>query len=147
MPPAFCVRSPRFSVALFTRLRIVWMSTASKEPAVIAVIFEVEPHAEYVAAYFDLAGALKSELAKIDGFISVERFESVTTPGKFVSLSFWRDEEALAEWRQLALHRSAQKAGREMMFAGYRLRVAAVLRDYGLTDRDQAPDDSRRLNG
>ncbi|MFN4011043.1 MAG: antibiotic biosynthesis monooxygenase family protein [Pannonibacter sp.] len=113
----------------------------------IAVIFEVEPHAEYVAAYFDLAGALKSELAKIDGFISVERFESVTTPGKFVSLSFWRDEEALAEWRQLALHRSAQKAGREMMFAGYRLRVAAVLRDYGLTDRDQAPDDSRRLNG
>lgn len=113
----------------------------------IAVIFEVEPHAEHVAAYFDLAGALKSELTKIDGFISVERFESVTTPGKFVSLSFWRDEEALAEWRQLARHRSAQKAGREMMFAGYRLRVAAVLRDYGLTERDQAPDDSRKLNG
>jgi heme-degrading monooxygenase HmoA len=123
------------------------MSTASKEPAVIAVIFEVEPHAEHVAAYFDLAGALKGELIKIDGFISVERFESVTTPGKFVSLSFWRDEAALAEWRRLAQHRSAQKAGREMMFAGYRLRVAAVLRDYGLTDRDQAPDDSRRLNG
>lgn len=113
----------------------------------IAVIFEVEPHAEHVAAYFDLAGALKGELIKIDGFISVERFESATTPGKFVSLSFWRDEAALAEWRRLAQHRSAQKAGREMMFAGYRLRVAAVLRDYGLTDRDQAPDDSRRLNG
>ena len=109
----------------------------------IAVIFEVEPHAEHVAAYFDLAGALKGELVKIDGFISVERFESVTTPGKFVSLSFWRDEEALAEWRRLAQHRSAQKAGREMMFAGYRLRVAAVLRDYGLTDRDQAPDDKQ----
>ncbi|ALV28133.1 antibiotic biosynthesis monooxygenase family protein [Pannonibacter phragmitetus] len=113
----------------------------------IAVIFEVEPHADHVSAYFDLAGALKSELSKIDGFISVERFESVTTPGKFVSLSFWRDEEALAEWHSLARHRAAQTAGRTRMFAGYRLRVAAVNRDYGLEDRTQAPEDSRALHG
>ncbi|NBN63407.1 antibiotic biosynthesis monooxygenase [Microvirga tunisiensis] len=113
----------------------------------IAVIFEVEPHAEHVAAYFDLAGALKADLLTIDGFISVERFESVTTPGKFVSLSFWRDEEALAAWRRLARHRTAQSVGREMMFAGYRLRVASVIRDYGLTDRAEAPEDSRSLHG
>lgn len=113
----------------------------------IAVIFEVEPHADQVSAYFDLAGALKSELSKIEGFISVERFESVTTPGKFVSLSFWRDEEALAEWRSLASHRAAQTAGRARIFAGYRLRVAAVIRDYGLEDRTQAPEDSRARHG
>lgn len=113
----------------------------------IAVIFEVEPHADQKGAYFALAAALKEDLAKIDGFISVERFESLTTPGKLLSLSIWRDEEALAEWRRLASHRSAQKAGREMMFAGYRLRVASVIRDYGLAERQEAPADSREANG
>jgi heme-degrading monooxygenase HmoA len=113
----------------------------------ISVIFEFWPAEGRTAEYFDLAGALREELASIDGFISVERFESVTTRGKFVSLSFWRDEEALRQWRNLERHRGAQSAGRGGVFADYRLRVASVIRDYGMNDRDQAPADSRARHG
>jgi heme-degrading monooxygenase HmoA len=95
------------------------------------------------AEYFDLAGSLRSDLEKIDGFVSVERFESVATPGKFVSLSFWRDEEALRRWRNMEGHRRAQASGRAGIFADYRLRVASVVRDYGMRLRDEAPEDSR----
>ena len=109
----------------------------------IAVIFEVQPAAGANSTYFDLAGQLKATLEAIDGFVSVERFESVTQPGKFLSLSFWRDEAAVAVWRNTLPHRQAQNAGRHGVFAGYRLRVAQVLRDYGLDDREQAPADSR----
>lgn len=108
----------------------------------IAVIFEVEPHPDRSSAYFDIAAALKPELERMDGFISVERFESLSTPGKYLSLSFWSDEEAVVRWRNLAHHRQAQAAGRSGIFADYRLRVAAVMRDYGLFDRTQAPGDS-----
>jgi heme-degrading monooxygenase HmoA len=110
---------------------------------VIAVIFELEPRAGASARYFELAAALKPELEKIDGFVSVERFESVTRPGHFLSLSIWRDEEAVRRWRCHAMHRSAQKEGRAGVFAGYRLRVASILRDYSLVERDEAPADSR----
>lgn len=106
----------------------------------IAVIFELEPRAR--DRYFELAAALKHELESIDGFISVERFESVTRPGHFLSLSFWRDEQAVKNWRCHAMHRAAQQEGRGSIFTDYRLRVAAVLRDYGLNDRAQAPADS-----
>lgn len=109
----------------------------------IAVIFEVEPHADRAARYFELAAALRAELERVDGFLSVERFESLTRPGKFLSLSFWRDEAAVRAWRQHAAHRAGQHEGRRTVFAGYRIRVAQVLRDYGLTERDQAPADSR----
>ena len=109
----------------------------------IAVIFELEPRAGAEARYFELAAALKPTLEAIDGFISVERFESVTRPGHFVSLSFWRDEDAVRAWRCQASHRSAQREGRDAVFADYRLRVATILRDYGLHERAQAPDDSR----
>ena len=108
----------------------------------IAVIFEVQPHPDQTARYLDTAAALRPELARIDGFLSVERFESLTTPGRLLSLSFWRDEEAVRQWRNQAQHRAAQAAGRTAVFAGYRLRVAAVLRDYGKSERDQAPADS-----
>lgn len=108
----------------------------------IAVIFELEPSPGHTADYFDIAAFLKPQLETMDGFISVERFESVSTPGKFLSLSFWRDEAAVANWRNLDAHREAQAAGRNGIFAGYRLRVASVMRDYGLTDRAQAPADS-----
>ncbi len=109
----------------------------------LAVIFEVTPHDEGRERYFELAAALKAELETVDGFISVERFESLMTPGKFLSLSFWRDEEALARWRQSARHRAAQFQGRSALFAEYRLRVASVIRDYGLDERDEAPADLR----
>jgi len=109
----------------------------------IAVIFEVWPKEGKAAEYFELAAALRADLAKIDGFISIERFESVTTKGKFVSLSYWRDEEAVRTWRNLEGHRAAQAKGRCEVFADYRLRVASVIRDYGLEDRGQAPQDSR----
>lgn len=109
----------------------------------IAVIFELEPHAAAAPRYFELAAALRPELESIDGFISVERFESLAQPGRYLSLSFWRDEAALRNWRCHALHRDAQQEGRSAVFAGYRLRVAAVVRDYGLTERDEAPADSR----
>ncbi|HTR57472.1 MAG TPA: antibiotic biosynthesis monooxygenase [Casimicrobiaceae bacterium] len=113
----------------------------------IAVIFEVTPNPGQEQAYLDAAAALRPQLEKIDGFISVERFRSLTTPGKLVSLSFWRDEEAVKRWRNIDAHRRIQARGRETIFADYRLRIAQVLRDYGLNDRTQAPDDSRQVHG
>ena len=113
----------------------------------IAVIFEVQPAEGHRDAYLSIAAGLRAELEREDGFISVERFESLTTPGKLLSLSFWRDEAAVAAWRQRAKHRAAQSAGRGGIFAGYRLRVAQVLRDYGLNERDQAPPDSLAVHG
>ena len=109
----------------------------------IAVIFEVEPAEGQRDAYLDIAARLKPELEAIDGFISVERFESLATPGKMLSLSFFRDEAAVAAWRNTEDHRRAQAAGRGGVFSDYRLRVAVVLRDYGMTQRDEAPQDSQ----
>ena len=108
----------------------------------IAVIFELEPHAAAESRYFELAALLRPSLEASDGFISVERFESITRPGHYLSLSFWRDEAAVRQWRCDCQHRGAQQEGRTDVLAGYRLRVAAVVRDYGLQDREQAPEDS-----
>jgi heme-degrading monooxygenase HmoA len=108
----------------------------------IVVIFELQPKPGAEARYFELAAALKDELAAVEGFLSVERFESVTRPGHFLSLSCWRDEAAVRRWRCHALHRQAQQAGRSELFAHYRLRVAQVLRDYGLHERGDVPSDS-----
>jgi heme-degrading monooxygenase HmoA len=113
----------------------------------IAVIFEVWPKAERRDQYLAIAADLRARLEAIDGFISVERFESLSQPGKILSLSFFRDEAAVTAWRNTLEHRAAQTAGRAGIFADYRLRIAAVLRDYGMTDRDQAPDDSRERHG
>ncbi|MBK8160301.1 MAG: antibiotic biosynthesis monooxygenase [Rhodospirillaceae bacterium] len=113
----------------------------------IAIIFEVEPAEGHRDAYLDIAAKLKPELEKIDGFISVERFQSITNPGKMLSLSFFRDEHAVRQWRNLDSHRQAQAAGRNGVFAGYRLRVTQVLRDYGLAERTEAPGDSREVHG
>ncbi len=112
----------------------------------IAVIFEVWPRDGHRAAYMERAAALKHHLADIPGFISVERFESLMEPGKLLSLSFWEDEAALEHWRKLPDHRAAQSSGRDIHFADYRLRVAGVIRDYGMTERDEAPTDSRALH-
>ena len=106
----------------------------------IAVIFEATPaEAQGASRYFELAGELKEVLARQDGFISVERFESLAQPGRYLSLSFWRDEVAVRNWRCNAMHIGAQQEGRQGVLAAYRLRVASVIRDYGLADRDQAP--------
>jgi len=113
----------------------------------IAVIFEVEPAEGQRDAYLDIAATMRPLLEEVDGFISVERFESLITPGKLLSLSFWEDEEAVKRWRTLHAHRGAQAQGRSGLFSGYRLRVAHVLRDYGLHDRDEAPEDSRTAHG
>jgi heme-degrading monooxygenase HmoA len=113
----------------------------------IAVIFEVWPSEGRAGEYFDLAASLKADLERIDGFISIERFESIATKGKYLSLSFWRDEEAVRTWRNRETHREAQARGRSGIFANYRLRVASVLRDYGFTDRANAPTDSRDTHG
>lgn len=113
----------------------------------IAVIFEVFPAEGRKDAYLAMAADMRPLVEQIDGFVSVERFESLTTPGKLLSVSFFEDETALDEWRALTAHRRAQQAGRGGMFADYRLRVASVIRDYGMTDRDEAPDDSRALHG
>jgi len=113
----------------------------------IAVIFEVTPAEGQVRRYLDIAAALRPQLERIDGFLSIERFQSLSDPGKLLSLSFWRDEEAVHAWRTLEAHHRAQAQGRAGVFADYRLRVAAVLRDYGLHDRAQAPPDARRRHG
>ena len=112
----------------------------------LAVIFELEPVASSKQQYLDIAADLGRELQAIDGFISIERFQSLSQPGKLLSLSFWRDEAAISAWRNLAEHRSAQKAGREHLFSDYRLRVAEVLRDYGMNDRAMAPHDSQAVH-
>ena len=104
-----------------------------------AVIFEVDPNPERRQDYLDIAARLRPELERIDGFISVERFESLSQPGKILSLSFWRDDAAVARWRRHEEHRTAQRAGRGGIFRGYRLRVAQIVRDYGMESREEAP--------
>ena len=114
----------------------------------IAVIFEVRPDPDNVDTYLDTAADLRPLLDDADGFISIERFESLAEPGKFLSLSFWRDEEAVTAWRATEEHRLAQEKGRAGVFSKYRLRVASVLRDYSMTERADAPADSKiRLGG
>ena len=109
----------------------------------IAVIFEVIPAEGNRSAYLDIAGQLKPHLQEIDGFISVERFESLVTPGKLLSLSYWRDEASVKAWRKQQDHRVAQHTGRKELFETYRIRVATVLRDYGPDTRAQAPADNQ----
>ncbi|MGK5080712.1 antibiotic biosynthesis monooxygenase family protein [Janthinobacterium sp. HLX7-2] len=113
----------------------------------IAVIFEVWPSEHGRQEYLDLAAALRPLLDEVDGFISIERFGSLSEPGKLLSLSFFRDEAALAQWRQLEAHRAAQSVGRHGVFDDYRLRIATVVRDYGMAERQQAPSDSQRRHG
>ena len=109
----------------------------------IGIIFEVQVAEGRQAEYLEIAAEMRPLLEQVDGFISVERFQSLTNPEKLLSLSFFEDEDAVARWRKLVAHRGAQSKGRAGIFAGYRLRVTHVIRDYGLTDRDQAPDDSK----
>ena len=112
----------------------------------IAVIFEVEPRSGRQEEYLEIAGRLRPMVDEIDGFISIERFESLTQPGKILSLSFWRDEEAVTEWRNVVEHREAQRKGRESIFADYRLRIAEVSRDYGMHERGETPRDSKQVH-
>lgn len=112
----------------------------------IAVIFEVSPCEAHRQEYLDTAAELRPLLDGIDGFLSIERFQSLVEPARVLSLSFWRDEEAIAQWRTLEAHRAAQVRGRAGVFADYRLRVAQVIRDYGMSRRDEAPADSRRAH-
>ena len=113
----------------------------------VAVIFEFTPVEGKMPEYFDLVAQLKPELEKAEGFISLERFESITTPGRFVSLQFWRDEACISKWRNVHLHRQAQAKGRASIIADYRLRIATVGRDYTKHDRAQAPKDSVAIHG
>ena len=110
----------------------------------IAVIFEVEPADGRKQDYLDIAAEMRPMLDDVEGFISVERFQSLTDPRKILSLSFFEDEAAVARWRTLSAHRGAQKKGRSGFFDNYRLRIASVIRDYGMFDRDEAPTDSRK---
>jgi heme-degrading monooxygenase HmoA len=112
----------------------------------IAVIIEMWPAAGRIDDSLGLAASLRRDLESVDGFISVERFQSLTEPGKLLSLSFWRDEAAVRAWRTNAAHRPAQRAGRAGIFADYRLRVASVVRDYGMNERVQVPEDSRAVH-
>jgi heme-degrading monooxygenase HmoA len=112
----------------------------------VGVIFEVWPAEGRRQEYLDIAAALRPLLDQIDGFISIERFESLHEPGKLLSLSFFRDEESVGKWRALEQHRSAQAQGRAGIFRDYRLRIAGVIRDYGMYDREQVPPDSEAFH-
>jgi Uncharacterized enzyme involved in biosynthesis of extracellular polysaccharides len=116
------------------------------EGPVIVVVFEVWPAQGRKDDYLGIAAALRADLDRIDGFISIERFQSLSDPEKLLSLSFWRDEEAVKNWRNHSKHRKSQAKGRAGIFADYRLRVAAVSRDYGLTERAEVPEDSRGIH-
>ena len=113
----------------------------------IAVIFEVWPADGKKQTYLDIAAKLKPELERIDGFISIERFQSLLDETKLLSLSFWRDEAAVKAWRNVEHHREAQHAGRHGVFRDYRLRIGHIVRDYGMNERAEAPKDSREKNG
>lgn len=113
----------------------------------IAIIFEVIPAEGQQEAYLDVAAEMRPLIDEIDGFISVERFQSLTNPGKLLSLSFFKDEEAVAEWRKLSAHRAAQSKGRAGIFSDYKLKVAQVIRDYGMFEREDAPADSASIHG
>jgi len=113
----------------------------------IAVIFEFTPAEGRFPDYKSLAEGLHDEVKSFDGFLSIERFQSISDPGKFVSLSFWRDEEAVRKWRNVQKHREAQKKGRGGISASYRLRIAQVLRDYTMDERREAPADSVKVHG
>jgi len=106
----------------------------------IAVIFEVRLKPGKKPHYLDIAASLRPLLEQIDGFISVERFQSLGDAGKVLSLSFFRDEAAISEWRNLEKHRAAQLTGRSEVFDDYRLRVAHVVRDYGMNERAEVPE-------
>ena len=110
-----------------------------------AVIFEVEPNVTKVDEYLDIAKTLKDQLEKIDGFISVERFQSLGDQEKLLSLSFWRDEAAILEWRKQVDHQQAQSKGYHNLFSNYRIRVAKIIRDYTMSDRNQAPQEPPAL--
>ncbi|WP_193170998.1 antibiotic biosynthesis monooxygenase family protein [Nisaea nitritireducens] len=112
----------------------------------IAVIFEVEPHPDHKDGYLEIAASMRALVDQVDGFISVERFQSLTNEGKLLSLSYFRDEKAVEDWRNLVAHRQAQAQGRDKYFKDYRLRIASVLRDYGMNDREQAPADSKEVH-
>jgi heme-degrading monooxygenase HmoA len=112
----------------------------------IAVIFEVEPAEGRAGDYLEAAARLRPLLDGVEGFISVERFESLAMPGKYLSLSFWKDEEAVRQWRNTEEHRAAQSSGRAGLLHDYRLRIASVIRDYGLYDREEAPADSQQVH-
>lgn len=113
----------------------------------IAVIFEVIPCEGSLQEYLDIAAQIKPLLSTIDGFISVERFQSLGDPRKYLSLSWWRDEAAVAQWRNIEAHRAAQHLGRTRVFEDYRLRIAQVIRDYGMEQRSEAPADSQAYHG
>lgn len=112
----------------------------------IAVIFEVQPAQGHKHRYLDIASELRPLVEQVDGFISIERFQSLTNPDKILSLSFFEDEKAIEQWRNLTEHRQAQSSGRSGIFKGYRLRIAGVIRDYGMFEREQAPEDSRETH-
>ncbi len=110
----------------------------------IAVLFEVTPREGRKSEYLGIAASLRPQLEKMEGFISIERFQSLIDPDRILSLSFWRDEEAVSQWRNLEDHRIAQQKGREVIFLDYRLRVAEVVRDYGMFKRQEVPTDSKQ---
>ncbi len=112
----------------------------------LAVIFEVMPDSEGKQEYLDIAADLRDHLGDIDGFISIERFQSLVNPDKILSLSFWENEEAIAQWRNLEKHRSAQSRGRNELFSDYRIRIGEIVRDYSMSEREQAPVDSRQVH-
>ena len=112
----------------------------------IAVIFEAFPAEGKWQEYLDIAAQLRPELNKIEGFISIERFQSMANPEKVLSLSFWQNEESVKQWRNIELHRQAQQTGRSSVFKDYRLRVASVVRDYGMTNRTESPADSKQIH-
>jgi len=118
-----------------------------RTPAMIAVIFEFTPKDGKFDDYMRVVETLRGDLAKAEGFISLERFESITSKGKFLSLQFWKDEESVRNWRNLEKHREAQKLGRKSIFASYRLRIASVVRDYEMDKRAQVPEDSKKVHG
>ena len=147
MPKRSFVHICRWSFNSKCKHLVLGHTNAAKENAMIAVLFESNPHPDQKESYLAAGSRLGPLAEAMDGFLGIERFESMTNPGKMMAISYWRDEESVRQWRNLEIHRRIQNNSRERIFANYRLRVAKIIRDYSMHDRDQAPADSKTAHG
>ena len=87
---------------------------------------------------FSKKGSRKKKRRRTLAAVQVERFESRSVAGHFLSLSVWRDEAAIRAWREASAHRAGQIRGRNGIFARYHIRVAQVVRDYDFAAETKA---------
>ena len=108
----------------------------------VMVLFEVTVKSGQMDDYLKMAASLKESLASAEGLSRAERFSSLVTENKLLSLSVWDGEQSVEKWRNLLAHRACQRHGRMHDFADDQITVVTPIRTYSMTDRTEAPADS-----